>query len=222
MFRIKMGNKLHMILEELDVLITEMNAFRFKFKPGPPVPANYLRQNSSDIIDPKNITNTSRAVEKQEVVQALLDQASNVNLTIFPIVGMGGMGKTTLAQLVYNHPKIQEHFQLRLWVCVSDNFDLDYLAKSIVAEAEKNGCQANGRNGSSSLDKLQSAVSGKRYLLVLDDVWNHDEAHKWEKLKSYLDHGVSSSSVLTTTRDQAVAELMMGTTEGAYQLGHLG
>ncbi|XP_034587746.1 putative disease resistance protein RGA1 isoform X3 [Setaria viridis] len=217
-FRKKMGNKLRMILEELDVLIAEMNCFGFKFQQGPPVPVNHLRENSSKIIDPVDIAGRSRAGDKEKIIKLLLDKASYVNLTVFPIVGMGGMGKTTLAQLVYNDPEIQKHFQLRLWVCVSDNFDVDTLAKRIVEEAEKNGCQANG---SSALDKLQSAVSGKRYLLVLDDVWNRDEAHKWEKLKSYLQHGGSGCSVLTTTRDQAVAQLMMGTAKGAYELGRL-
>ncbi|CAL5096768.1 unnamed protein product [Urochloa decumbens] len=188
-FRIKMGNKLCMILQELDVLIAEMNAFRFEFRPVPPVPVDHLRESSSEIIDHKKIAEKSRDAEKQEVVKALLDQASNVNLTIFPIVGMGGLGKTTLAQLVYNDPEIQKHFQLRLWV--------------------------------SALDKLQSAVSGKRYLLVLDDVRNR-EAHKWEKLKSCLQHGGSGSLVLTTTRDKKVAQLMMGTSKGEYELGNLG
>ncbi|CAN6326879.1 unnamed protein product [Urochloa humidicola] len=179
-FRNKMGNKLRVILEELDVPIAEMNTFRFKFRPGPPVPINHLRENSSDIIDdPMKIASRSRDGEKQKVVKALLDQASNLNLTIFPIVAMGGMGKTTLAQLVYNDPEVLKHFQLRLWVCVSDDFDVDSLARSIVREAKKNGCQVDGN---SALDKqLRSAVSGKRYLLVLDDVWNR-EAHKWEKL----------------------------------------
>uniref|UniRef100_K3ZD43 Uncharacterized protein n=2 Tax=Setaria italica TaxID=4555 RepID=K3ZD43_SETIT len=218
-FRIKMGNKLRMILEELDVLIAEMNCFGFKFRQGPPVPVNHLRENSSKIIDPVDIAGRSRAGDKKKIIKSLLDKASNVNLTVFPVVGMGGMGKTTLAQLVYNDPDIQKHFQLRLWVCVSDNFDVDSLAERIVEEAKKNGCQANG---SSALDKLQNAVSGKRYLLVLDDVWNRDEAHKWEKLKSYLQHGGSGSSVLITTRDQAVAQLMMGTATGAYELGRLG
>ncbi|RLN28088.1 putative disease resistance protein RGA3 isoform X3 [Panicum miliaceum] len=214
-FRYRMGSKLRMILEEPDVLIAEMNAFRFKFRPGPPVPINYLRQDSPDIMDPMNIARVSRAEDKHKVVKALLDQVSNVNLTILPIVAMGGMGKTTLAQLVYNAPEIQEHFQLWLWVCVSDNFDVDYLAKSIVEEAVKNGCQVNG---SSALDKLLSVVNGKRYLLVLDDVWNR-EAQKWEKLKSYLQHGGSGSLVFTTTRDKQVAHLM-GTTE-AYDLKSL-
>ncbi|CAL4910056.1 unnamed protein product [Urochloa decumbens] len=218
-FRIKMGNRFRVILEELDVLITEMNTFRFKFRPGPPVPINHLRENSADIIDdPMKIASRSRDGEKQKVVKTLLDQASNVNLTIFPIVAMGGMGKTTLAQLVYNDPEVQKHFQLRLWVCVSDNFDVDSLARSIVGEAKKNGCQVDGN---SALDKqLQSAVSGKRYLLVLDDVWNR-ETHKWEKLKSYLQHGGSGSSVLTTTRDKKVAHLMMDAAEGEYDLKSL-
>ncbi|XP_039798772.1 putative disease resistance protein RGA4 isoform X2 [Panicum virgatum] len=214
-FRYKMANKLRMILQEIDDFIKEMNDFRFRFKPGPSEPINYLRQNNSDIINPVNIAKESRAQEKKDVVDRLLAQASSPDLTVLPIVGMGGLGKTTLAQLIYNDPEIRKHFQLWLWVCVSDNFNVDSLADRIVKE---NGCEASG---SSALEKLQNAVSGKRYLLVLDDVWNRDE-HKWERLKSYLQHGGSGSSVLTTTRDGAVADIMMCKTEGAYKLESLG
>ncbi|PVH63495.1 hypothetical protein PAHAL_2G042200 [Panicum hallii] len=204
-FRHRMANKLLVILKEIDVLVAEMNAFRFKFKPGQPEPTNYLRQYNSNIIDPTNIASRSRADEKKAVVSTLLAQVGNENLTVHPIVGMGGLGKTTLAQLIYNDPEIQKHFELRLWVCVSDNFDADSLADRIVKE---NGCNPSG---SSAREKLQNVVSGKRYLLVLDDVWNRDE-HKWERLKSYLQHGGTGSSLLTTTRDDKVAQLM-GTTE---------
>ncbi|XP_025802493.1 putative disease resistance protein RGA4 isoform X2 [Panicum hallii] len=214
-FRHRMANKLRMILQEIDDLIKEMNDFRFMFKPGSPEPINYLRQNNSDIVDPVNIAKESRAREKKDVVDRLFAQASSSDLTVLPIVGMGGLGKTTLAQLIYNDPEIKKHFQLRLWVCVSDNFEVDSLADRILKE---NDCK---ENGSSPLGRLQNEVSGRRYLLVLDDVWNRDE-HKWERLKSYLQHGGSGSSVLTTTRDKAVAKLMMGKTEGAYKLESLG
>ncbi|CAL5049380.1 unnamed protein product [Urochloa decumbens] len=213
-FRYRMGNKLRMILQEIDVLIVEMNAFRFKFKPQPAMSMKW-RETDSNISNP-SVNIESRAKEKQEVVSILVNHASNVDLTVLPIVGMGGLGKTTLAQLVYNDHDIQKHFKLLLWVCVSDNFDVDSLAERIVEEADaKNGFKANGN---STLEKLQRAVIGKRYLLILDDVWNR-EVKPWEKLKSYLQHGGSGSCVLTTTRDEIVAQLM-GTTK-VYHLQSL-
>ncbi|XP_037469624.1 putative disease resistance protein RGA4 [Triticum dicoccoides] len=134
---------------------------------------------------------------------------------------MGGLGKTTLAQFLYNDPEIQKHFNLLLWVCVSNNFDLDSLAKSIVEAApEKNGAEAAASTKTKTpLDNLQNVVGGQRYLLVLDDVWKQ-EVHKWEQLKACLERGGMGSVVLTTCRDKGVAEIM-GTVE-AYNLGALG
>uniref|UniRef100_J3LUR2 Uncharacterized protein n=1 Tax=Oryza brachyantha TaxID=4533 RepID=J3LUR2_ORYBR len=207
-FRYRMGNKLRMVLSAIEVLITEMNAFRFEFRPEPPMSSMKWRKTDSKISQLyEDIAAESRKEDKQAIVNRLLAQASNGDLTVLPIVGMGGLGKTTLAQLIYNDPEIQKHFQLLLWVCVSDNFDVDSLAKSIVEAAGK------GKN------ELKEVVSGHRYLLVLDDVWNR-EASKWEALKSYLRHGASGSSVLTTTRDQEVAQLM-ATTEKPYDLKSL-
>ncbi|KAK3137712.1 hypothetical protein QOZ80_5BG0456180 [Eleusine coracana subsp. coracana] len=181
-FRYRMGNKLRLILQAIEVLVTEMNAFRFKFRPQQQ-PSMKWRQTDSNIVDPMEIASRSRAEDKQKVVDTLLGQGSNTDLTVLPIFGMGGLGKTTLAQLVYNDSKIREHFQLLLWVCVSDNFDVHLLAKSIVEAAAKG--KATVTNEKSALDRLRQEVSGKKYLLVLDDVWNHDVS-KWEKLKSSL------------------------------------
>ena len=91
------------------------------------------------------------------------------------------------------------------------------MAKTVVEENAKGKNNIDTR-GQSPLDSLKEVVSGKRYLLVLDDVWNRD-ANKWGKLKSCLQHGGNGSAVLTTTRDNVVAELM-GTTE-AYILKSL-
>ncbi|CAL5066799.1 unnamed protein product [Urochloa decumbens] len=214
-FRRRMANKLCMILQEIDVLIVEMNAFRFEFKPQPPMPMKWRQTDACISTDSVDIAEESRAKEKNYLVGRLLAQASSEVLAILPIVGMGGLGKTTLAQLIYNDPEVQKYFELRLWVCVSDEFDVDSIADRIVKD---NGCEASG---SSALHRLQNAVSRKRYLLILDDVWNRDEPTKWEKLKSYLQHGGSGSSVVTTTRDETVAKLMLGTPEGAYKLGSL-
>nr|UBY07366.1 NBS-LRR disease resistance protein [Dasypyrum villosum] len=202
-FRYKMGRKLCRILKAIEVLIAEMHAFRFKYRPQPPVTKQW-RHTDYVIIDPQEIASRSRKKDKKNIVDTLLGQSTNADLTIVPIVGMGGLGKTTLAQLVYNEAQIQKHFQLMLWVCVSDTFDVNSVAKSIVEASTKK----NDDTDKPPLDRLQKLVSGQRYLLVLDDVWNNGEFHKWESLKDYLKHGGTGSVVLTTTRDKRVAEIM--------------
>nr|UBY07192.1 NBS-LRR disease resistance protein [Dasypyrum villosum] len=201
-FRYKMGRKLCRILKAIEVLIAEMHAFRFKH-------TDYV------IIDPQEIASRSRKKDKKNIVDTLLGQSTNADLTIVPIVGMGGLGKTTLAQLIYNEPEVQKHFQLLLWVCVSDAFDVNSLAKSIVEASPKK----NDDKDKAPLDRLKKLVSEQRYLLVLDDIWNNMEFHKWERLKVCL-HGGMGSAVLTTTRDKRVAEIM-GANRASYNLNVL-
>ncbi|VAH12678.1 unnamed protein product [Triticum turgidum subsp. durum] len=212
-FRYKMGHKLCRILKAIEVLIAEMHAFRFKYRPQPPV-SKHWRQTDYVIIDPQEIASKSRHKEKKEIVSILLGEASNADLAVVPIVGMGGLGKTTLAQLIYNDHEIQKHFQLLLWVCVSDTFGVNSLAKSIVEATPSKNEDTN----KPPLDRLQNLLSGQRYLLVLDDIWNR-EVHKWEKLKVCLQHGGTCSAVLTTTRDKRVAEIMG--VDRAYRLNVL-
>nr|AFE48138.1 powdery mildew resistance protein Pm3 [Triticum dicoccoides]AFE48139.1 powdery mildew resistance protein Pm3 [Triticum dicoccoides]AFE48140.1 powdery mildew resistance protein Pm3 [Triticum dicoccoides]AFE48141.1 powdery mildew resistance protein Pm3 [Triticum dicoccoides] len=214
-FRYKMGRKLCLILQAVEVLIAEMQVFGFKYQPQPPVSKEW-RHTDYVSIDPQEIASRSRHEDKKNIIGILFDEASNADLTVVPVVAMGGLGKTTLAQLIYNDPEIQKHFQLLLWVCVSDTFDVNSLAKSIV-EASPN---KNVDTDKPPLDRLQKLVSGQRYLLVLDDVWDNKELRKWERLKVCLQHGGMGSAVLTTTRDKRVSEIM-GADRAAYNLNAL-
>ncbi|KHG15016.1 Putative disease resistance RGA3 [Gossypium arboreum] len=121
---------------------------------------------------------------------------------------MGGLGKTTIAQLVYNDENVAKVFDLRGWVCVSDDFDIKSLTKAIVESFGGNSC------GIQELDSLQRCLAeklvGKRFLLVLDDVWNKNH-EKWDRLKQALQCGLKGSTVIVTTRDEDIA-VMMATT----------
>ncbi|CAO2162451.1 unnamed protein product [Urochloa humidicola] len=208
-FRNRMGDKLHRIVQTIEVLVAEMNAFGFNYQHQAPASKQW-RQTASIIVDPKNIASESRVAERRQIVKRLIDRANVAELTVLPIVGMGGMGKTTLAQLIYHDPDVQKHFQLSKWVCVSDDFDVFMIANKI--------CNCSEKNLEEAQKKLKEELKGKRYLIVLDDVWN-EVAHKWEKLKASLQHGSNGCVILTTTRKEGVAELM-GTVE-AHDIARL-
>ncbi|TYG94361.1 hypothetical protein ES288_A11G183000v1 [Gossypium darwinii] len=161
-----------------------------------------------------------RADEKEKIVSMLVSNASHHDdLSVYAICGMGGLGKTTLAQLVYNDKNVAKAFDLRAWVCVSDDFDIKRLTKAILESIEGKSCDIQ------ELDPLQRRLVGmfvgKRFLLVLDDVWNeyHD---KWDRLKQALQCGARGSTVIVTTRLEKQRAFGMGIKEGNVNLDATG
>ncbi|MCH97440.1 CC-NBS-LRR resistance protein, partial [Trifolium medium] len=114
------------------------------------------------------------------------------------------MGKTTLAQLVYNDHRIKENFEHRAWVYVSETFDVIGLTKAILRSFHSS---ADGEVLNLLQNQLQQELIGKKYLLVLDDVWNRSE-ECWERLLLPLYHGSIGSKIIVTTRDKEVASAM--------------
>lgn len=152
--------------------------------------------------------------DKEELVGMILKSNLEDDVSFVIIVGIGGLGKTTLAQLVYNDDRIKREFQLRLWVCVSQEFGVkEVLGKMLMSlNADENGEHLG-------LDELQRKVrqhiETQRYLLVLDDVWNENR-DAWVKLKDFLVRGGRGSKIVVTSRSKKVA-----TTIGNYPMYEL-
>ncbi|XP_037497016.1 putative disease resistance protein RGA3 [Jatropha curcas] len=106
-----------------------------------------------------------RDFDRDKIIDLLLHYSKEENLSVVPIIGIGGQGKTTLAKMVYNDERVEKNFQLKMWVCVSQEFDVTTLAKEITSSA-------TGRSyGDLTMDQLQArlrrSLGGRKFLLVL-------------------------------------------------------
>ncbi|KAL0012901.1 hypothetical protein SO802_008009 [Lithocarpus litseifolius] len=135
------------------------------------------------------------------------------NPLVISLVGIGGIGKSTLAKLAYNHSKVKDHFQKIMWVCVSDPFDECKIAKAIIQELDPKHESLN--NTTTTLQALLlivcDLIKDKKFFLVFDDVWAKDlskESKKWEPFKDVLTYGAQGSRILVTTRNEEVAHMM--------------
>ncbi|XP_062117713.1 putative disease resistance RPP13-like protein 1 [Humulus lupulus] len=152
--------------------------------------------------------------DEKEFLKGMLlsDELGSENICVVPIVGMGGIGKTTLAQSVYNDDEVKNYFEPKAWVCVSDDFDVCKVMRTILEEVTGKGCAVESRNG--LLIKIHEILNEKKFLIVLDDVWS-EEYEIWDKVRMFFKVGAFGSKIIVTTRSKVVASIM-GTTRSQH------
>ncbi|KAJ7949557.1 Disease resistance protein [Quillaja saponaria] len=162
------------------------------------------RMPTTSLLDESSVY--GRDDDKEAIMKLLLsDDVRGSQPPVISIVGMGGMGKTTLAQLVYNHQKVKDHFVLKAWVCISEEFDVINMTKTIL---EALNVSINDSNNLNLLQhKLKEKLDEKKFLLVLDDVWNQNSTC-WELFWTPFNYGAQGSKILVTTRSEKVAKVM--------------
>ncbi|KAM6595018.1 hypothetical protein CsatA_002721 [Cannabis sativa] len=145
-----------------------------------------------------------RDEEKEAIIAELLEENDTLPLVVIPIVGIGGLGKTALAQLIFNDEKVECHFDLKIWVCVGDVFYVKEIIEKIILCIIGN--YTKDLELAQLLILLHQEMEQKRYLLVLDDVWNEDE-EEWNEFIDMISVGANGSRIIVTTRNKAVAEI---------------
>ncbi|XP_047945655.1 putative late blight resistance protein homolog R1A-10 [Salvia hispanica] len=145
----------------------------------------------ADLLQLKDrLTNTEREVE------------------IIPLVGMGGIGKSTLARNLYDDPNIVSHFDYRGWAAISHVPNIREIMLNLLRGPDEEVSDELMRRGDYELREiLYKRLFGRRYMIVLDDIWSTDV---WDEIQRYFPDNNNGSRVVITTRRSDVAEHVAG------------
>lgn len=144
-----------------------------------------------------------RDAARDHVIQLLLaphGESRYTNFSVLPIVGIGGVGKTTLTQLVYNNEQVLQAFDFQAWACVSENLNVERVTWDILASVQKN--VPSSQNLDALHKSLKEELKAKKFLIVLDDVW---VTSGWDELCAPFTCGRAGSRVIVTTRNHNIA-----------------
>ncbi|EYU23534.1 hypothetical protein MIMGU_mgv1a023257mg, partial [Erythranthe guttata] len=192
---------LQTVIEDMDSVTKKVMAFkdesgsRDDMQPTYPMPTATTTASSSTTLI---TTDKNTMVGFDEQLTRLLDKLTGQrsNRQIIPIVGMGGIGKTTLAQNAYEHSLILHHFDIRTWVTVSQKYNVKQLLLQLLS---RQSCETDEHLLGQELHKM---LWGRRYLIVIDDIWSIEA---WDKVSGFFPDNNNGSRIVVTTRISNVA-----------------
>ncbi|ONH89684.1 hypothetical protein PRUPE_8G009400 [Prunus persica] len=132
--------------------------------------------------------------------------------TVISVVGMGGSGKTTLVAKTFNDERVKKKFHCCAWLTVSQTYVIDDLFRSLIKEfhearMEKVPADMNSMTYRELLQVLVNYLESKRYMVVLDDVW---DIKLWKEMRIALPNTQFGSRIMLTTRREDVASYCFG------------
>ncbi|XWS63080.1 hypothetical protein CRYUN_Cryun06bG0066100 [Craigia yunnanensis] len=142
---------------------------------------------------------------KKQLINWLVE--GNSGRKVVSVVGMGGSGKTTLVKQVYDNANVKKHFTVNVWIPISHPFKIKELLRNMVRQLF-DSIRRPVPQGVDDMDAtflkmvIKAFLQPRRYLIVLDDVWNINE---WEVVNHALANNSRGSRVLLTTRNSEVA-----------------
>ncbi|KAL3725303.1 hypothetical protein ACJRO7_030329 [Eucalyptus globulus] len=187
--RSKLGDELERVLERLESVVKQREVLGLM---------EGFRERTARALQTTSLVEESgvfgREKDREAVIKLLLSDPGEKNTSVMAIVGMGGLGKTTLSQLVFNDGEVKGSFELRAWLTATA---LEEFSSSSKKETENlNQLQL----------QLKDFLTGKKFLLVLDDVWNED-SNLWDAFLVPFNYGARGSKIVVTTRNEGVASV---------------